>query len=126
LRFVAAIRRFVASHWEGTGPLPTSTSNASPDAPRRKEPTMTTENLFSAVLTFSLLAGGAVAFGSDLVQRGDAASTSRVATLPTVTVVGKRIAASDDVTLPTVTVIGRRATPTRVAIETETVDRRVQ
>jgi hypothetical protein len=43
-----------------------------------------------------------------------------------VTVVGKRIAASDDVTLPTVTVIGRRATPTRVAIETETVDRRVQ
>jgi hypothetical protein len=71
---------------------------------------MTTENIFSAVLTLSLLAGGAVAFGSD------AASKQTTPTKAETTVV----------TLPTVTVVGRRAAATEVAVETETVEHRMQ
>jgi hypothetical protein len=83
------------------------------------------ENIFSAVLTLSLLAGGTVAFGSEfLASRTPAPQVA--ATLPTVTVTGKRVAAADTVTLPTVTVTGRRATPTEVASETSTVEQRVQ
>ena len=48
------------------------------------------------------------------------------ATLPTVTVVGRRVAAADSVTLPTVTVVGRRATLTQVAALTTTPANRVQ
>ena len=70
---------------------------------------MTTENIFSAVLTLSLLAGGAVAFGSDVAAKH--VEPAKVETT--------------EVTLPTVTVIGRRAI-TEVAIETETVEHRVQ
>ena len=86
---------------------------------------MTTENLFSAVLTFSLLAGGAVAFGSELAGTKPAPAPTLTASLPTVTVIGHR-AQPDRVTMPTVTVIGRRDTPTRVAVETGSVERRVQ
>jgi len=93
---------------------------------------MTTENIFSAVLTLSLLAGGAVAFGSDAAAKhaGPAKAQTTVVTLPTVTVVGRRaapttVAATERVTLPTVTVVGRRA-PTEVAVEAETVEHRVQ
>jgi len=70
---------------------------------------MTTENIFSAVLTLSLLSGGAVAFGSDAASKhaGPAKAEATVVTLPTVTVVGRRV-------------------PTDVALETETVERRVQ
>ena len=93
---------------------------------------MTTESIFSAVLTLSLLAGGAVAFGSDAASKDTAptkAETTAV-TLPTVTVVGRRaapttVAAAEAVTLPTVTVVGRRV-PTQVAVETESVEHRVQ
>jgi hypothetical protein len=84
------------------------TPNA-PGAPRQKEPIMTTENIFSAVLTLSLLAGGAIAFGSDAASKH----------------VGKANAETIAVTLPTVTVVGRRA-PTEIAIESETVEHRVQ
>ena len=70
---------------------------------------MTTESIFSAVLTLSLLAGGAVAFGSDASSKHSA--PAKAETTP--------------VTLPTVTVIGHRA-PTEVAVETETVEHRVQ
>jgi hypothetical protein len=70
---------------------------------------MTTENIFSAVLTLSLLAGGAVAFGSDAASKH----------------AGPAKAETTVVTLPTVTVVGRRA-PTEVAVETETVEHRVQ
>ncbi len=112
---------------------------------------MTTENVFSAVLTLSLMAGGAVAFGSELGQapKAPARVAAAVVTLPTVTVVGRRIAAADAITLPAVTVIGRRAAPaavaaaeplvlptvtvvgcrgasTEVAAETESVEQRVQ
>jgi hypothetical protein len=93
---------------------------------------MTTENIFSAVLTLSLLAGGAVAFGSDVAAKHvePAKVETTEVTLPTVTVVGRRaapttVAATQPVMLPTVTVIGRRAI-TEVAIETETVEHRVQ
>ena len=70
---------------------------------------MTTENIFSAVLTLSLLAGGAIAFGSDAAAKhaGLAKAETTVATLPTVTVVGRRA-------------------PTAIAVETETVEHRVQ
>jgi len=67
---------------------------------------MTTENVFSAVLTLSLMAGGAVAFGTELGQT--------------------RAPATAAVTMPTVTVVGHRATPTDVAVETESVEQRVQ
>ena len=101
------------------------------------------ENIFSAVLTLSLLAGGTVAFGSELVRPhtpapkvatlptvtivGKRIAANDVVTLPAVTVVGKRIAASDDVlTLPTVVVTGRRLQSTRVAAETHDLQQRVQ
>ena len=106
---------------------------------------MTTENIFSAVLTLSLLAGGTVAFGAELGQRSKAPAKVATATLPavtvvghrdaiaqvtlpTVTVVGRRIAAvaATDATLPTVTVVGRRLAPTAVAVETDSVEQRVQ
>lgn len=94
---------------------------------------MTTENIFSAVLTLTLLAGGAVAFGSDATSKPTApakAETTALVTLPTVTVIGRRVAATtvgaaETVTLPTVTVVGRRA-PTEVAVETHAVHQRVQ
>jgi hypothetical protein len=42
-----------------------------------------------------------------------------------VTVVGQRVAVAE-VTLPTVTVVGRRIAPTAVAVETGSVEQRVQ
>jgi hypothetical protein len=86
---------------------------------------MTSDNIFSAVVTFSLMAGATVAFGADLIQPRHAPSTNHVATLPTVTVIGKRIAATDQITLPTVTVVGRRVAPTEIA-ESGSVEQRVQ
>jgi D-tyrosyl-tRNA(Tyr) deacylase len=82
---------------------------------------MRTENLFSAILTFGMLAAGAVGFGGELL-----APRQAVATLPTVTVIGHRVAEVDRVTMPTVVVTGRRIAPTEVAIATETVQQRVQ
>jgi hypothetical protein len=87
---------------------------------------MTTENIFSAVLTFSLMAGGTVAFGADLLRTKPAPAAVATATLPPVTVIGRRIASADRVTLPSVTVIGRRVAPTKVAVETGSVEQRVQ
>jgi hypothetical protein len=91
---------------------------------RQKEQIMTTENIFSAIVTFGLMAGATIAFGSDLIQPRQAPTV--VATLPTVTVVGKRIAATEQITLPTVTVVGRRVAPTEVAAATGSVEQRVQ
>jgi len=137
--------------WERKNRLSTFTSNAPPGARRQKEPIMTTENIFSAVLTLSMMAGGAVAFGSDLGQTrapataavtmptvtvvGHCGATSIAAaeqvTLPTVTIVGRRtapstVAVAEQVTMPTVTVVGHRVAPTAVAVETESVEQRVQ
>jgi hypothetical protein len=97
-------------------------TNASRRSPQES---IMSENLFSAVLTLSLLAGGTVAFGSELLSP-QAPAARHVATMPTVSVVGKRIAASDTVTLPTVVVSGRKCTPTELAAETNSVAQRVQ
>jgi len=83
------------------------------------------DNIFSAVLTFSLLAAGTIAVGSEMVAPRPAARTTAVASLPTVTVVGKRIAAADAVTMPTVVVTGRRPV-TAVAIDDTGRETRVQ
>ena len=83
------------------------------------------DNIFSAVLTFSLLAAGTIAVGSEMVAPRPAARTTTVAALPTVTVVGKRIAAADAVTMPTVVVTGRRPV-TAVAIDDTGRETRVQ
>ena len=83
------------------------------------------DNIFSAVLTFSLLAAGTIAVGSEMVATGPLAKASPEATLPTVTVVGKRVAAADVVTLPAVIVTGRRQV-TAVAIDDTSRDSRVQ
>ena len=84
------------------------------------------DNLFSAVLTFSLLAAGTIAVGSEMVAPRPAAKTSAVALLPTVTVVGKRVAGADAVILPTVVVTGRRPVVTAVAVDDTGSDSRVQ
>jgi hypothetical protein len=83
------------------------------------------ENILSAVLTFSLLAGGSVAVGSELLAPRHAGTTA-VAKLPAVTVVGKRIAAADAVTLPVVQVTGRRHVDTEVAVDDSARDSRIQ
>ena len=75
------------------------------------------DTIFSAVLTFSLLAAGTIAVGSEMVAPRQVAKTSAVAMLPTVTVVGKRVAAAEAVTLPTVVVTGHRPVVTAVAID---------
>ena len=84
------------------------------------------ENLFSAVLTFSLLAAGTIAVGSEMVAPRQVAKTSAVAMLPTVTVVGKRVAVADAVTLPTVVVTGHRPVVTAAANDDTGRDSRVE
>jgi hypothetical protein len=84
------------------------------------------DNLFSAVLTFSLLAAGTIAVGSEMVVPRQAAQTSAVAMLPTVTVVGKRVAVADAVTLPTVVVTGHRPVVTAAAHDDTGRDSRVE
>jgi len=120
--------RFVARRWEGDAALPTFTSNASPMRQFTKEPTMAADNLFSAVLTFSLLAAGTIAVGSEMVAPRQAAKTSAVALLPTVTVVGKRapVAVAEAVTLPTVVVTGHRPVVTAAANADTSRDSRVE
>ena len=85
------------------------------------------ESLFSAVLTFSVLAGGTIAVGSEMLAPSHAAARpTAVATLPPVTVIGKRVAAIDAVTLPMVMVTGRRHAPTEVAVDDSEREWRVQ
>jgi uncharacterized membrane protein len=84
------------------------------------------ENLFSAVLTFSLLAAGTIAVGSEMVAPRQTGQASAVAMLPTVTVVGKRVAVADAVTLPTVVVTGHRPVVTAAANDDTGRDSRVE
>lgn len=86
------------------------------------------DNILSAVLTFSLLAGGTAAIGSDVFKAYPAAEpTLQVVTLPQVTIVAHRVAPLEVVTLPMVTITGRRDAATRVAVETQASEpRRVQ
>lgn len=48
------------------------------------------DRLFSALLTFCLLAGGTAAIGSAMADYDHRAGQARQVTLPTVTVTGKR------------------------------------
>lgn len=82
------------------------------------------DNILSAVLTFSLMAAGTVAVGSELI--GHPRGALQVATLPTVTVTGHRLAPIETVTLPTVFVSGCRHAATEVAVETSDAEQRVQ
>ena len=85
-----------------------------------------TDNLFSAILTLSLLAAGTTAVGTEMLAPDrTAVEPAPVVTLAPVTVIGKR-AAADTITLPTVTVTGRRLTATEVAIDDSASERRVQ
>ena len=91
------------------------------------------DNILSAVLTFSLLAGGTAAIGSEVFESRHVAQAStpvivmpqvnviaqrasEVVTLPAVTITAHRQPA-DVVTLPTVVVTGKRDAVT-VAVET--------
>ena len=85
------------------------------------------EHIFSAVLTFSVLAAGTTAVGSEwLAPRQVAAHSAAAAALPPVTVIGKRIAAADSVTLPMVVVTGQRHRDTEIAIDDTATGSRVQ
>ena len=93
------------------------------------------DNILSAVLTFSLLAGGSAAIGSEMfgtrqpakaptadivVTQGMVAAPAapaEIVTLPMVTVTAQRAAPVDVVTLPMVMVSGQRQ-PVTVAAET--------
>ena len=80
------------------------------------------DNILSAVLTFSLLAAGTAAVGSEMFARPHQAAAMAQVTLPPVTVVGHRETATATVTLPLVTVIGRRQPATALAAASATVD----
>ncbi len=55
------------------------------------------DRIFSALLTFCLLAGGTAAIGSALIDDTPTARATPVVTLPTVEITGKRDAASSPV-----------------------------
>ena len=83
------------------------------------------DNILSAVLTFSLLAGGTAAIGSEMFNVH--APQTQVVTLPQVTIVARRTAALDVVTLPRVEITGHRDAATRIAFESQAgVPQRVQ
>ncbi len=76
------------------------------------------DNILSAVLTFSLLAGGTAAIGSEMFgARASAQPQAPVVTMPQVTIVAHRTATLEVVTLPTVEITGRRDATTRIAFE---------
>ncbi len=85
------------------------------------------DNILSAVLTFSLLAGGTAAIGSEMFNVRAAAKPTQVVTLPKVTIVAHRVAPLEVVTLPRVEITGHRDAATRVALETQSSEaQRVQ
>ncbi len=55
------------------------------------------DRIFSALLTFCLLAGGTAAIGSALIEDTHTATPTATATLPTVYIEGKRDPASSPV-----------------------------
>jgi len=75
------------------------------------------DNILSAVLTFSLMAAGTAAVGTEMFNGHHAAAPTRSVT--PVTVIGHRATAvADAVTLPMVMVIGHREVRTEVAVDT--------
>lgn len=78
------------------------------------------DNILCAVLTFSLLAGGTAAIGSEMFNtHRDAKAPASVVMLPPVTIVAHRSAALDVVMLPRVEITGHRDGSTRVAFESQ-------
>jgi hypothetical protein len=75
------------------------------------------DNILSAVLTFSLLAGGTAAIGSEMFSAR--APQTQVVALPQVTIVAHRTAALEVVTLPQVEITGHRDAATRIAFEAQ-------
>jgi hypothetical protein len=80
------------------------------------------DNILSAVLTFSLLIGGAATIGPEMFNdhRADAAPTpTPIVTLPQVTIFAHRQTAPEVVVLPAVTITGHRDAATRLAVQTQ-------
>jgi hypothetical protein len=70
------------------------------------------DNILTAVLTFSLLAGGSAAIGSEMFAgRQPAKAATPVVVLPQVTVTAQRVAATEIVTMPEVTITAQRVQP---------------
>lgn len=67
------------------------------------------DNILTAVLTFSLLAGGTAAIGSEMFHTPKVAKAP-VVVMPMVTVTSQRAATPEVVTLPAVTITAKRAT----------------
>ena len=66
------------------------------------------DNILSAVLTFSLLAGGTAAIGSEMFETRQRAQAA-VVVMPMVTITAQRAAPVEVVTLPAVTITAQRA-----------------
>jgi hypothetical protein len=66
------------------------------------------DNILTAALTFSLLAGGTAAIGSEMFETRQPA-TAPVVVMPMVTITAQRAAPVEVVTLPQVTITGRKA-----------------
>jgi len=71
------------------------------------------DNILTAVLTFSLLAGGTAAIGTEMLESRHQVAEARapVVVMPQVTITAPRAAAPETVTLPQVTITAQRAAP---------------
>ena len=87
--------------------LPTVQSPRRKKRPRHQESIMS-DNILSAVLTFSLLAGGTAAIGSEMFETRQPAKAP-VVVMPMVTITAQRAAPVEVVTLPEVTITAQRA-----------------
>ncbi|MEO5882792.1 MAG: hypothetical protein ABIQ06_10295 [Caldimonas sp.] len=96
---------------------PYSATTATKEATSTPESIMS-DNILTAVLTFSLLAGGTAAIGSEMFgSRKPAKAAAPVVVMPQVAVTASRAVPGDIVTMPAVVVTGRREAVT-VAVET--------
>lgn len=86
LQFSPAAPQFVANRWDAPAALPTVLLNDTRSS-TSEEPIMI-DRIFSALLTFCVLAGGTVAIGSAMADYDRRAA--QILQLPTVTVTGKR------------------------------------
>ena len=76
-------------------------------------------DVLSAILTFSLLAGGTAAIGTEMFTPHYNEPARPVVTLPTMHIVAHRNADSQVVMLPRVTITGHRAQAARLAVATQ-------
>jgi hypothetical protein len=91
VRFDPRFLRFVATHWESRPSRP-RVQGIETTNPQQQEPTMF-DRIFSAALTFCVLAGATLAIGSAILEKPQAvAKAMQVVQLPCVTITGKRSA----------------------------------